>query len=65
MSFDRAYTFIYYKDMGVARGFYGYLLGLEEEAESSWTPYTMSAQVTPLESYRTGKGTSEHRRTNP
>jgi lactoylglutathione lyase len=37
MSFDRAYTFIYYKDMGGARGFYGYLLGLEEEAESSWT----------------------------
>jgi len=37
MSFDRAYTFIYYRDMGAARGFYGGLLGLEEEAESSWT----------------------------
>jgi catechol 2,3-dioxygenase-like lactoylglutathione lyase family enzyme len=37
MSFDRAYTFIYYEDVEVARGFYGDLLGLEEEAESSWT----------------------------
>ncbi len=36
MSFDRAYTFIYYKDMAEASSFYRDLLGLEEEPESDW-----------------------------
>ena len=36
-NFDRAYTFIYYKDMKKASAFYRDLLGLEEEVESSWT----------------------------
>ncbi|MBN2334872.1 VOC family protein [Candidatus Bathyarchaeota archaeon] len=36
MSFDRAYTFIYYKDMAEASSFYRDLLGLEEEPESEW-----------------------------
>jgi predicted enzyme related to lactoylglutathione lyase len=36
MSFDRAYTFIYYKDMTAASSFYRDLLGLEEEPESDW-----------------------------
>jgi len=36
MSFDRAYTFVYYKDMGEASTFYSDLLGLEEESESDW-----------------------------
>jgi predicted enzyme related to lactoylglutathione lyase len=35
--FDRAYTFIYYKDMNKASVFYRDLLGLKEEPESSWT----------------------------
>ena len=36
MSFDRAYTFIYYKDMAEASSFYRDLLRLEEEPESDW-----------------------------
>jgi len=36
LSFDRAYTFIYYKDMAEASSFYRDLLGLEEEPESDW-----------------------------
>jgi len=36
LSFDRAYTFICYKDMAEASSFYRHLLGLEEEPESDW-----------------------------
>ena len=36
MSFDRAYTFIYYKDMAEASSFYRDLLRLEEAPESDW-----------------------------
>jgi len=36
LSFDRAYTFIYYKDMAEASSFYRDLLRLEEEPESDW-----------------------------
>ena len=34
--YDRAYTFIYYKDMKTAAPFYRNLLGLREEHESDW-----------------------------
>ena len=34
--YDRAYTFIYYKDLKTAAPFYRDLLGLREEHESDW-----------------------------
>jgi len=37
LRFDRAYTFIYYRDMKKASRFYHDLLELEEIPESSWT----------------------------
>ena len=47
MSFDRAYTFIYYKDMAEASSFYRDLLGLEEEPESDWvTLYRVTGDCT-------------------
>lgn len=47
MSFDRAYTFIYYKDMAEASSFYRDLLGLEEEPESDWvTLYRVTGDYT-------------------
>ena len=47
MSFDRAYTFIYYKDMADASSFYRNLLGLEEEPESDWvTLYRVTGDYT-------------------
>lgn len=47
MSFDRAYTFIYYKDMAEAASFYRDLLGLEEEPESDWvTLYRVTGDYT-------------------
>ncbi len=47
MSFDRAYTFIYYKDMADATSFYRDLLGLEEEPESDWvTLYRVTGDYT-------------------
>ena len=47
MSFDRAYTFIYYKDMAEATSFYRDLLGLEEEPESDWvTLYRVTGDYT-------------------
>ncbi len=47
MSFDRAYTFIYYKDMTEASSFYRDLLGLEEEPESDWvTLYRVTGDYT-------------------
>jgi len=47
LSFDRAYTFIYYKDMTVASSFYRDLLGLEEEPESDWvTLYRVTGDYT-------------------
>jgi len=47
LSFDRAYTFIYYKDMAEATSFYRDLLGLEEEPESDWvTLYRVTGDYT-------------------
>jgi len=47
LSFDRAYTFIYYKDMADATSFYRDLLGLEEEPESDWvTLYRVTGDYT-------------------
>jgi catechol 2,3-dioxygenase-like lactoylglutathione lyase family enzyme len=47
LSFDRAYTFIYYKDMAEASSFYRDLLGLEEEPESNWvTLYRVTGDYT-------------------
>jgi catechol 2,3-dioxygenase-like lactoylglutathione lyase family enzyme len=47
LSFDRAYTFIYYKDMAEASSFYRDLLGLEEEPESDWvTLYRVTGDYT-------------------
>ena len=47
MSFDRAYTFVYYKDMATASSFYRDLLGLEEEPESDWvTLYRVTGDYT-------------------
>jgi len=47
LSFDRAYTFIYYKDMADASSFYRNLLGLEEEPESDWvTLYRVTGDYT-------------------
>jgi len=47
LSFDRAYTFIYYKDMAEASSFYRDLLRLEEEPESDWvTLYHVTGDYT-------------------
>jgi predicted enzyme related to lactoylglutathione lyase len=47
LSFDRAYTFVYYKDMAEASSFYRDLLGLEEEPESDWvTLYRVTCDYT-------------------
>jgi len=47
LSFNRAYTFIYYKDMAEASSFYRDLLGLEEEPESDWvTLYRVTGDYT-------------------
>lgn len=55
-SYDRAYTFIYYKDLGTAAPFYRDLLGLREEHESDWVTRFWVTDNYAIAAVQSGRG---------
>jgi len=55
-SYDRAYTFIYYNDLGTAAPFYRDLLGLREEHESDWVTRFWVTDGYAIAAVQSGRG---------